>query len=290
MANLLTHHDPYHIHACCGLLALLHFIYRFRLICLDVDHAGFGQSRVADFLAMILLALPNITSYLFQIVNVKKGKDGFSIWKEYRGHAFVFAAKLWLVLAFLVYKKHVPPQQDDRHQWEATFYYRIAAEFATMYGLQYVTNQYPKQISTIRGMCSSSISVFMAGFMQFLGRAVMLYGTPYLRDMIPTLFLAIMVVQLNALNMTLRKKRIIGPKTTQAFYTFLLGSGFYLIVGRRCWKEPPLGLLDPRFQFIYLALLAYTCRRQGMDRFSSWIVALSVMTLADQQFGLFREA
>jgi len=129
-------------------------------------------------------------------------------------------------------------------------------------------------------MYESSVSVFMAGFIQFLGRAVMLYGTPDPRDMIPTLILALMVVQLNAFNMTLRKKRIIGPTTTQTCYTVLLGSGFYLMVVRRFWNDPPKNTWDPRFDFVYLALIAYGCRRQaGMDRFSSWIVALIAMAV-----------
>ena len=146
MARLLTHHDPYHIHASCGLIALLHFIYRFWLIFLDVDHAGLGKNAVTDVIAMIILALPNSTSYLFSIVNVKKGNDGFSIWKEYRGHAFVFATKLWLFLVFLLYHQHRTGQPPSPYY---ELFVRIVAEFGTMHGLQQVTQQYPKPQTSI---------------------------------------------------------------------------------------------------------------------------------------------
>lgn len=282
MAKLLTHHDPYHIHATCGLLALLQYIYRLRLICLDAPNGGFGQNFGRDVVSMLIMAMPNITSYLFTIVNIKKGNDGFSIWKEYRGHAFVFAAKLWLFVALQVYALHF--LEHGRLPYER--YCRMAAEFGTMIGLQRVTDRYPKQVSTIRGMYHNPFSVFLAGFMQFLARAAMFYGTPDPRDAIPVCLLGLMVVQLNAFNMTLRKKRIIGPNTTQAFYTIMLGGGFYLIVARRLLRRPPTELLDPRFRFVLLALIAYGCRRHGQDRFSSWIVALAVMEAVNQQ-GLF---
>ncbi|CAB9519408.1 expressed unknown protein [Seminavis robusta] len=284
MANLLTHHDFYHIHAACGLVALLHFFYRLRLIVLDVENAGFARNLGEDLVSMVILALPNLTSYLFTVVNVKKGNDGFSIWKEYRGHSFVYAAKLWLVNAMQLYAEHFQP--DEGLQYERA--YRVLAEFGTMLGLQYVTQQYPKQESTIRGMYKSPFTVFFVGYLQFLARAGVLYGAPDPRDNITAVFLGVMIVQMNAFNMTLRKKRIIGPKTTQAFYTTLLGGALYLLLLRRLWAEPPTGIFDPRFKNIYLALLAYSCRRQGFDRFSSWIIALSAMALIDQHFDPFK--
>ena len=268
---------------------MIHFLYRFTIICCCWDatttsHAGLGKNLGVDLLSMVLLALPNITSYLLPVNTMKKGNDGFSIWKEYSGHDFVFSLKLWLLLGLFVYAEHF---QDGYLQYD--FMYRIVAEFGTMYGLQAVTQQYPPQrVSTIRGMYEKSPSgIFLAGFMQFLGRASVFYGTPDPQDMIPVCVLGLMVVQLNAFHITLRKKRIIGPKSTQLLYTFLLSSGFYLIVARRLWERPPRGILDARFKMIYLALIAYSCRRYGMDRYSSWFIALSIMGLLDQLFGLF---
>jgi len=285
MAKLLTNHDPSHIHAICGVLALLHYFYRFRMLVLDVENSGFGQNLQQDVFSMIIMALPNATSFLFHIVPIKKGVDGFTIWKEYRLHAFVFAVKLWLLLAMLLYSQYRHPDTGLKYN----VYYRAAFEFATMWCAQYVTNLYPPQVSTIRGMYTgNSFMVFLAGFLQHLGRASIFCGTPDPKDGISMCWLSIFVIQLNAFNMTLRKKRIIGPKTTQTFYTIMLGSAAYLLFFRRVWVNPPSGPFDPMFKALYLALVAYYCRKQGVDRFSSWIVALSVISLVSTQFGLFQ--
>ena len=290
MAKLLTNHDPYHIHAMCGLLALLHYFYRFRLAVLDVPDSGFGQNLQLDILSMTVMALPNVTSFLFNIVRAKKGLDGFTIWKEYRLHAFIFAIKFWLLLAMLLYSKH---SMTYNHQHGSSLkyevYYRAAFEFATMGAAQYVTSMYPPQVSTIRGMYSkSSFMVFFAGFLQFLGRASIFCGTPDPRDNISVLWFSILVIQLNAFNMTLRKKRIIGPRVTQAFYTVMLGGAFYLFFVRRFMFNMP-GPFDRSSKAVYLAGVAYYCRKQGCDRFTSWLVSLSLIAVASQQFGLFQD-
>lgn len=286
MAKLLTSHDPNHIHAVCGLLALLHHIYRFRLLVLDVPFSGFGQNWRHDLVCMAIMALPNATSFLFNIVPAKKGLDGFTIWKEYRLHALIFGLKLWLLLGTLLFGLYAYPTQRGL-KYEA--YYRAFFEFATMYGLQYATSLYPPQVSTIRGMYKGSpVMVFVAGYLQFTGRAAILCGTPHPSDDISMCYIAILVVQLNAFNMTLRKKRIIGPIITKTFYTIMLGSSLYLLFLRRLRDYPPTGPSDRMFKPMYLASIAYFCRRQGMDRFASWIVAMSAMTVATQ-FGLCQD-
>lgn len=280
MANLLTPHDRYRVHALCGLLALIHYVYRLRLLVLDVEDCGFGTNIRQDVVSLIAMVLPSLTSLLFTIVPTRKGLDGFTIWKEYRWHAFIFAAKFWIFLGLLVYAKHFHPHTGLPHENLC----RVVFEFATMYAAKSVTDLHPKQVSTIRGMYSSTWSVLLAGFLQFMGRGAMLYGPPDARDRMSMCFMGVFVIQLNAFNMTLRKKRIIGPKTTQAYYSIMLVSAFYLLGFRRFWATPPSGAFDPRFKAYYVSLIAYICRRQGADRFSSWIVALSFMTVLQPLF------
>lgn len=50
-------------------------------------------------------------------------------------------------------------------------------EFGTMDAAQYVTNMYPQQVSTIGGMYQNPFTAFVAGFVQFLERAGVIYGT-----------------------------------------------------------------------------------------------------------------
>jgi hypothetical protein len=282
MAKLLTHHDPGHIHALVGLLNIIHYIYRIFFLVVDVDNGGFGINLNSDIFCLLLMTLPNVTSFIFTIVRDKKGTDGFTIWSEYRAHAFLFAAKLWLLLCMYVYAKHFVP--GGRFQNE--IYIRATAEFATMAAAHYITNLYPKQESTIRGMYKDhQLGIFLAGFMQFMGRAAIIYGTPDPRDAIALMVLSMAVLQLNAFNMTLRKKRLIGPKTTQTFYSVMLLLGFYMIALRRFLATPPTGLLDPRLKFLFPAALAYYCRRYAsLDRFTSWIVALATLETLNNKF------
>jgi hypothetical protein len=173
----------------------------------------------------------------------------------------------------------------------AAFSMKYTAEFATMAAAQYITNLYPKQESTIRGMYKdSSLGILLAGFMQFMGRAAIIYGTPDSRDFIALMVLSMAVLQLNAFNMTLRKKRLIGPKATQTFYSLMLLLGFYMIALRRFWDYPPTGVFDTRLKFLFPASLAYSCRRYAnFDRFTSWTIALATIETVNQQFHLWPE-
>ena len=71
MAKLIQHnnHDPYHVHALVGLLTLLHFFWRFCWAVVwrgDRANAGFGSNPTLDTIALVLLPLPNLTSFLFK--------------------------------------------------------------------------------------------------------------------------------------------------------------------------------------------------------------------------------
>ena len=152
VSTVLTDHDPAHFHACCGLVALVHWLYRFYLLVVDVPDGGFGKNLTNDILSMIVMILPNATSFVFAHVPVKKGtKDGFTIWKEYRWHALIFTFKMWLLQAAILYAKYFVPEGTIPFEP----YFRAFLEFGVMAAASYVTSLYPKQDSTIRGMYGS---------------------------------------------------------------------------------------------------------------------------------------
>ena len=66
MAHLFSHHDPYHIHAFFGFLTLFHFFYRFTQLLKDVEDSGFGVDINQDILCLLIMILPNLTSFLFR--------------------------------------------------------------------------------------------------------------------------------------------------------------------------------------------------------------------------------
>lgn len=273
MAKLLTHHDPNHIHAFFGALTLIHFFYRFSLMLMDVENCGFGRDIREDIFCMLLMPLPNITSFLFTIVPVLKGKDGFTIWREYRWHATIFTFRSWFFLTILLYTKHFQP--------EGLVYmkaYRVILVFTTMVCAQIATKSYPPQASTIRGMYASTWSSTAAGFLQFMGTSVFLCGAP--TDEISIHYLSIIVIQLNAFNMTLRKKRKVGARTAQACYSIMLGSSAYLFGIRRFMEIPPSGLFDYRLKTIYMAVISYCFRRfLRYNRFLAWSVGMAAFAM-----------
>jgi len=268
MAKLLTNHDPGHFHAFVGLINFLNIVVRFYLLIVNGD-AGFGYNKDLDFIFVFIMCLPFVTSYVFHHTPTMKQKsDPFTIWKEYRAHAAMFGLRSCFMLGLKLYEKYYVPGGIPGMK-----YLRIGTVLFSFFCAKSITDFYPKQVSTIRGMYKAGLEVTIAGFMQFLASAGVMFGLAP-EDYLNIEFGLILIIQLNAFNMTLRKKRISGPQTTKAFYTGLLSCGFYLLVFRRFWNVPPTGFLDERLQFIYAALIAYSCRRSGCDRFTSWITAI----------------
>lgn len=135
-------------------------------------------------------------------------------------------------------------------------------------------------------MYPSTLGSTLAGFVQFVGTSLILLGTQ--KDDISLQFSAISGIQLNAFNMTLRKKRIIGGRTSQISYSCMLLLGMYLLVFRRFAEDPPEGMFEPRFQYLYLASISYFARRfLHCSRFVSWTIGLLAMEAAEKQLGLF---
>lgn len=269
MAKLVgKYHDPYHVHAIVGLITLLHFLWRFGWAVVwrrDRIGAGFGTDLTLDVISLVILPFPNLTSFLFKGVPTTKLDDGFTIWQEYRLHAAIFGLRSWIMLVVLCYQKHfgVLPYIPV---------FRACLVAMTMMLAKLATESFPNQKSTIRGFYGSGWAVFAAGYAQYLGTAGTLIGTEYDFGLH---WLAITVIQLNAFFMTLRKKRIVGPNTVRALYSFLLLSVTYLFLLTSIINNPPVSALDARLQFTYLAAVAYSFRRAGFNRFSAWGMALA---------------
>lgn len=113
----------------------------------DEPYAGFGVNLKKDIVSLFLMALPQSTAFLFTHVPEKKGvnHDGFTIWKEYRWHAFIFGTRSLSLLTYYVLQAHFFPIDDT-----FTKGVRIATVYTTMFAAKTVTDWYPKQSSTIR--------------------------------------------------------------------------------------------------------------------------------------------
>lgn len=95
MAYLLTHHDPYHLHALLGLTALLHFLYRL-VLCPLLGWAG------RNYLAAIALhMLLSSTSFFFRIPVMRNST--YTIYREMQLHTIVFTLRSVVVYVWAVY-------------------------------------------------------------------------------------------------------------------------------------------------------------------------------------------
>jgi len=251
---------------------LVHFFWRFGWAVFwrgDRESAGFGASLGLDAIALVMLPLPNLTSFLFSGVPIvkPKGSEGDTIWQEYRLHAALFACRSWVMLMLLCYQRHFG-------NLSYLPLYRACIVTLTMLAAKAATQRFPAQVSTVRGFYpEAKWASNAAGFAQYLGTAGTLIGTEY--D-IGLHWLAITVIQFNAFFMTLRKKRIVGPTFVSVAYSLLLLSVTYMFLLTSMLKHPPVSGWDGRLHFVYLAATAFQLRRTGFSRFSAWGVAMAV--------------
>ena len=96
MAHLLTKHDPHRLHACLGVLCLLHFVYRYaRLLGTggafgEFDNATYPHTKMFDACAIGLHGALHASSFQFHLPQARNyGKP--MIWTEFRYHSALFA-------------------------------------------------------------------------------------------------------------------------------------------------------------------------------------------------------
>ncbi len=92
MAFLITHHDPYHIHAILGLIVLLSFLTR--IINIIIFGTAFPDSESKIFSCCCILShgiLP--LSSLFLPIPAKRNFSSPMIWPEFRLHSIIFGLR-----------------------------------------------------------------------------------------------------------------------------------------------------------------------------------------------------
>ena len=114
MARLLTDHDPGHIHALLGSIALLHFLYRTLLVftfgdafpapAADDAHSTRRRLWLDMFLVLVHSLLP-MASLLLPLPEKRNFKSPM-IWPEFRLHSLVFASRHVLATLFWLVVRH----------------------------------------------------------------------------------------------------------------------------------------------------------------------------------------
>lgn len=98
MAHLLTSHDPFHLHALCGLACLAHFAWRLWLLVTvgsafpaASGDARWGHRRL-DTAAVLLHAALHASSFRFDLPRARNFTKPM-IWREFRMHSAVFGLR-----------------------------------------------------------------------------------------------------------------------------------------------------------------------------------------------------
>lgn len=269
MAKLLTSHEDArynHFHALVGLLNLIQYIFRYVLLFGFGDmNVGFGRDLSSDLFFLCCMTLPNVTSFIFNkhVPQANKG-DNVTIWKEYRLHNAFYVMQSILFLGLKIYELHFG-------LLAYVTYYKIAIIALRFYCMWASTHYYPPgKSSTIRGAYKDAPEAlrFFLSYVQFASTSVLLLWE------IDTIihFVGVSGLQINSFAMTLRKKNKLGTAPYLAIYVFLIctvvGFGFlpkFLI-------QAPTGFTDERLKPFYMGLLTYMVRRQGINRFATWII------------------
>eukprot|EP00040_Diaphanoeca_grandis_P040428 m.261805 g.261805 ORF g.261805 m.261805 type:complete len:318 (-) comp43197_c0_seq1:277-1230(-) len=106
MANLITSHDPYHVHKILGLLALLNYLFRFyNIFTLGTAFPDF-ESKTRATVSVLLLGALSWSSLLLPLP-IKRNFASPMIWPEFRLHSITFASRH--VIGTLVALNHLWP-------------------------------------------------------------------------------------------------------------------------------------------------------------------------------------
>lgn len=284
MAKLLTsREDSNNLHAFVGFLSLLHYAYRFYThLLLGDPHAGFGMNLEHDLLGLCLMIMPNATSFIFQkhVPQINVG-DNITIWKEYRLHNLIFVIQSALFLGLKCYELHF---QEIYHLYtiKCTI---IAFRFSSMW---LASQCFPAgRITTIRGAYRDYpawVSIYLS-YAQFVGTSIFLCWEI---DIILHV-ITIWILQVTSFAMTLRKKAFIGNTCFLSLYFFLIMTLFRLAFLPTFLERPPKTAFDIRFKPFVMGVVTFSIRRQGVNRFVTWIIGPLLTDFVSQQLGIFVE-
>ncbi|GAX15932.1 hypothetical protein FisN_22Hu218 [Fistulifera solaris] len=269
--KLFTKEDPYHVHKTLGLVALSSYIYRISNF--GASDMGFSPTKESsdDFYVITLLTLLvhvclNISSFEFHIPAKRIQSDGGRIWPQYRFHSLVFSCRGLLCIALNAFyynalKSSQSPLGSSFTLPHGNYLIVIATmiigDIASNYWVQYPSN-------SIRDLKASPVIKYYFSVMQFLATGVSLVG---LRRCSLHYYM-VMVVQVTAFLMTLRRKNLVSHETNVILYALLLAGGFVVGIYETYVWDPAQELLwISAFLGMTAAVLRILC---GMNKYVIW--------------------
>lgn len=227
MANLITVHDPFHIHKFLGSMALLHFLFRFSLFLTTGNAFPPSEPVWRPTVAIAAHGLLSWSSLLFQLP-LQRNFTSPVIWPEFRLHSILFASRhvvCTLLTLHSAWPEH-PLKLTVANAAVILGTIRAASEITERYGdrEKRTTNAFPYPASvTIEQRDKIKESYAMA---QFAATHVCILGDATIT------FFCLLAIQTAPLLMTLVRKGKIGTRTYHVVYAFTLWLGFVVAVAR----------------------------------------------------------
>lgn len=240
MAKLLSHHDRYHSHAILGLLALLHFAYRFYTVLIEQRESfspGFWSA--ATLLVHVFL---HVLSFQFELPRNRIWTKPM-IWREFRVHNAIFAYRHLVVLVLVACKAA-----------DVTTEMIGSTEMRT-------TNAMPYPKSTPRPV-EEMVKTFYAKS-QFAATSIAAFGTPSLS------FCSVLAIELASLLMTLVRKGLIEARTYHIVYATSLFAMFPCIVATLHCGDAAMEMAA--FRGLMVCAVAVDLRlKHRIDKYVAW--------------------
>mmetsp|Transcript_16900 Transcript_16900/g.26184 ORF Transcript_16900/g.26184 Transcript_16900/m.26184 type:complete len:360 (+) Transcript_16900:54-1133(+) len=204
---LHSHHDPYFLHKGLGLMALIHFLYRF----VNLVSKGSMGFRIGDpwTLCSILLHVALSYSALIFKTPIKRTTSQPMMWKEFQLHSITFASRSLGVMLVIFFG-----QQHFRGVVVLTAHL-VADEITRRYKQGTTMRDMPFPASISDDM-KSKINLFYAISQIFAVVGVLLLG-------FDEVFLILFPIQFAAFLLTLVRKNIISAGAWHFIYAFSLG-------------------------------------------------------------------
>lgn len=144
MAKLFTHHDRFHSHALVGGIALIHYFYRFVLVCWTGTSFPEHENRWFQTACVLLHVLLPLLS--FQIpLPAKRNPKKPMIWHEGRWHSLIFATRHVIATLCSLWCLWPNPQQFER--FSSAWWYTLAGDILAKQALTVTTCRLAKIVS-----------------------------------------------------------------------------------------------------------------------------------------------
>jgi len=218
--KLFSPEDPQYLHKTLGLMCVLSFAYRYRLLFTSVGGSlGFGADAFS-WVTMAVHLLLSCSSLIFHVLAKRIVSKPLIIYEEYRLHAIVFSVRCMSVFVYGVARHGLG---SAGKQWEPLLTFVLVMAHHVMADL--VTWRYgqPDRYTTVRIQddaepMNKAVLRFYA-FYQFAAVASHLIPSSRVPDMG---FNTLIAIQSSAFFMTLNRKSLVTYKTHAVVYTSCL--------------------------------------------------------------------